>query len=234
MLKYMNGIIWLLTKLCCYVYGGMIDMKNTIAIIGGTGRAGRFLVKTAKEEGYRVRMLVRTPKKSLLEDPNITLIEGDARDPDVILSLLSGCHAVINTFGQPNKAVPLYSEITALVIQTMKELEIKRYVGVTGGSLDIEGDKKSILNKVGASVFRILYAEMMEDKRKELQLLRKSKLDWTLIRLPFVEENKKSQAIKEDEFDMPGFQISSRDIARFMIEQIHNPSYIGKTPFIAN
>ncbi|MGG2087421.1 NmrA family NAD(P)-binding protein [Priestia aryabhattai] len=38
-------------------------MKNTIAIIGGTGRAGRFLVKLAKEEGYRVRMLVRTPKK---------------------------------------------------------------------------------------------------------------------------------------------------------------------------
>lgn len=72
MLKYMNGIIWLLTKLCCYVYGGMIDMKNTIAIIGGTGRAGRFLVKTAKEEGYRVRMLVRTPKKSLLDDPNFT------------------------------------------------------------------------------------------------------------------------------------------------------------------
>ncbi|MFB8422898.1 NAD(P)-dependent oxidoreductase [Priestia megaterium] len=209
-------------------------MKNTIAIIGGTGRAGKFLAKSAVKKGYSVRMLVRTPKKSLLDDPNITLIEGDARDQDVILSLLSGCHAVINTFVQPNKAVPLYSEITALVIQTMKELEIRRYVGVTGGSLDIEGDKKSILNKVGASVFRILYAEMMEDKRKELQLLRKSKLDWTLIRLPFVKENKKSQAIKEDEFDMPGFKISSRDIARFMIEQIHNPSYIGKTPFIAN
>ena len=98
-------------------------MKNTIAIIGGTGRAGKFLVKTAKEKGYRVRLLVRTPKKSLLNDPNITFIEGDARNPDVILSLLSGCHAVINTFGQPNKAVPLYSEITSLVIQTMKDLK---------------------------------------------------------------------------------------------------------------
>ncbi|MBY0065020.1 MULTISPECIES: NAD(P)-dependent oxidoreductase [Priestia] len=209
-------------------------MKNTIAIIGGTGRAGKFLAESAVKKGYSVRMLVRTPKKSLLDDSNITLIQGDARNPDTILSLLSGCHAVINTFGQPNKAVPLYSEITALVIQTMKELEIKRYVGVTGGSLDIEGDKKSILNKVGAIVFRILYSEMMEDKRKELQLLQASKLDWTLIRLPFVKENEKSKVIKEDDFDMPGFKISSRDIARFMIEQLHNPSYIGKTPFIAN
>lgn len=226
--------MWLLTKLCCYVYGGMIDMKNTIAIIGGTGRAGKFLAKSAIKKGYSVRILVRTPKKSLLNDPNITLIEGDARNPDVILSLLSGCHAVINTFGQPNKAVPLYSEITSLVIQTMKELEIKRYIGVTGGSLDIDGDKKSVLNKIGAIVFRILYAEMMEDKRKELHLLQASKLDWTLIRLPFVKENEKSKVIKEDDFDMPGFKISSRDIARFMIEQLHNPSYIGKTPFISN
>lgn len=46
--------------------------------------------------------------------------------------LLSGCHAVINTFGQPNKAIPLYSEVTEVVIQVMKELSIKRYIGVTG------------------------------------------------------------------------------------------------------
>lgn len=226
--------MWLFTRRYCYAYGGMITMKNTIAIIGGTGRAGKFLAKSAVKKGYNVRMLVRTPKESLFDDPNIILIQGDARNPNDILSLLSGCHAVINTFGQPNKAVPLYSKITALVIQTMKELEIKRYIGVTGGSLDIDGDKKSVLNKIGAMAFRILYSEMMKDKRKELHLLQASKLDWTLIRLPFVKENEKSKAIKEDDFDMPGFNISSHDIARFMIEQLHNPSYIGKTPFISN
>ncbi|MGG0481743.1 NAD(P)H-binding protein [Priestia megaterium] len=209
-------------------------MKNTIAIIGGTGRAGKFLAKSALEKGYHVRMLVRTPPKPLFDGQNITLIQGDARNRDDILSLLRGCQAVINTFGQPNKAVPLYSEITALVIQTMKELEIKRYIGVTGGSLDIDGDKKSVLNKIGAMAFRILYSEMMRDKRKELQLLQTSRLDWTLVRLPFVKEHRKSQAIKENTFDMPGFNIASCDIARFMIEHIHNSSYIGKTPFISN
>jgi len=102
------------------------------------------------------------------------------------------------------------------------------------GSLDIDGDKKSILNKIEAMAFRLLYSEMIEDKRKELQLLQTSRLDWTLVRLLFIKEHRKSQAIKEDAFDMPGFNISSRDIARFMIEQIHNSSYIGKTPFISN
>ncbi|MDH2451579.1 NAD(P)H-binding protein [Priestia megaterium] len=82
--------------------------------------------------------------------------------------------------------------------------------------------------------FRLLYSEMIEDKRKELQILQTSRLDWTLVRLLFIKEHRKSQAIKEDAFDMPGFNISSRDIARFMIEQIHNSSYIGKTPFISN
>lgn len=209
-------------------------MKRTIAIIGGTGKAGKFLAETAIKKGYKVRMLVRNPEKVLVTNKNIELIKGDAQSSESILSLLEGCEAVVNTFGQPNKETPLYSEVTKLIIAAMSKMGIKRYIGVTGGSLDIYGDKKSLANRFGALIFRMMYAEMIKDKKKELALLQESGIDWTLIRLPFVFENNSGKAIKESLYDMPGLTITNRDIADFLIDEISASKYVHQTPFIAN
>ncbi|MFB9761699.1 SDR family oxidoreductase [Ectobacillus funiculus] len=209
-------------------------MKYTIAIIGGTGKAGRFLAETAIKKGYKVRMLVRNPEKVLIANKNIELIKGDAQSSESIVSLLKGCEAVVNTFGQPNREAPLYSEVTKLVIATMSKMGIKRYIGVTGGSLDVYGDKKSLANRFGAIVFRVMYAEMIQDKKKELALLQESGIDWTLVRLPFVFEKSGNKAIKESLYDMPGLTITNRDIADFLINEISDSKYLRQTPFIAN
>lgn len=73
-----------------------------------------------------------------------------------------------------------------------------------------------------------------EDKYKELNLLLKSNLDWTFVRLPFVAEGIATGSIKESLTDMPGMKIYNGDIAEFLIKQISNPLYIRKCPFIAN
>ncbi|WP_129710741.1 NmrA family NAD(P)-binding protein, partial [Priestia megaterium] len=55
-------------------------MKNVIAIIGGTGKAGKYLAETAIQKGYKVRLLVRSPEKLTFADPNVSFIQGDARN----------------------------------------------------------------------------------------------------------------------------------------------------------
>lgn len=209
-------------------------MKRTIAIIGGTGKAGRFLAETAIKKGYKVRMLIRNPEKVSVTSQNIELIKGDAQNPESIYSLLKGCEAVVNTFGQPNRETPLYSEITKLIITTMSNTGVKRYIGVTGGSLDIYGDKKSLANQFGAILFRMIYSEMIKDKKKELALLQESEIDWTLVRLPFVVEKNSNKPIKDSLYDMPGLTITNRDIADFLITEISASKYLRQTPFIAN
>lgn len=129
---------------------------------------------------------------------------------------------------------PIYSKVTRDILEVMKEKDIKRYIGVTGGSLNIIGDKKGLLNKIGAKMFEVLFSKMMKDKREELNILLKNKdLDWTLIRLPFVKEGVEVRAVKESLIDMPGAMISNKEIANFIISQIDNKEYIHKTPFIA-
>jgi putative NADH-flavin reductase len=212
-----------------------MDHSYKIAIIGGTGKVGRHIASKALENGYQVRMLVRNPKKLTFSDNRVEIVEGDVQNLEDIQNLLKDCQIVINTFGQPLKEKPIYSSVTETILEVMAELKIERYIGVTGGSLTINGDKKSIINKVGAKLFEIIYSTMMIDKKKEWHILNGIKrIKWTLIRLPFIVDSTEIGYIKEDLTDMPGTKITNGDIATFMINQIENPKYVQKAPFISN
>lgn len=212
-----------------------MDNSNMIAIIGGTGKVGRHVASKALENGYQVRMLVRNPEKLTFRDPRIEIVEGNVQNLEDIQKLLKGSQIVINTFGQPLKEKPIYSSVTENILKVMADLEIDRFIGVTGGSLTINGDKKSVLNRVGAKMFEIIYFNMMKDKKKEWHILNRNKLiKWTLIRLPFIVEGTEIGFIKENLTDMPGTKITNQDIATFIINQIENLKYVQKAPFISN
>lgn len=207
--------------------------RQTIAIVGGTGTVGKHVAATAIEQGYSVRILARRPERVQLKSPHAITIEGNVSDEVAIRSLLVGSDAVINTFGQPMRNKPFYSEVTMRLLETMKETGIRRYVGVTGGSLDIEGDRKSWMNRMGARVFRLLYGDFIRDRKRELSVLRESDLDWTLVRLPFVHERDVMKSVKVDQYDMPGTKISNTHIARFLVDQVQDAAFLRKTPFIS-
>ncbi|WP_044354551.1 NAD(P)-dependent oxidoreductase [Paenibacillus sp. E194] len=207
--------------------------RQTIAIVGGTGTVGKHVAATAIEQGYSVRILARRPERVQLKSPHAIIIEGNVSDETAIHSLLAGSDAVINTFGQPMRDKPFYSEVTMRLLETMKEAGIRRYIGVTGGSLDIEGDRKSWMNRMGARLFRLLYGDFIRDRQRELSVLRESDVDWTLVRLPFVHERDVMKSVKVDQYDMPGTKISNSHIARFLVDQVQDAAFLRKTPFIS-
>lgn len=212
-----------------------MDHSYKIGIIGGTGTVGRHIATSAIQQGYKVRMLVRNPEKLLYKDDKIEIVQGQIQDIEMIRELLKDCNVVINTFGQPTKEKPIYSKVTKSILEVMKDLNITRYIGVSGGSLTISGDKKSMLNRFGAKMFELLFPRMMKDKKFEWEILSNDKhIQWTLIRLPFVKDSLKSNDIKESHTDMPGTNITNQDIAYFIIEHLDNPKYIHKAPFISH
>lgn len=207
--------------------------QKRIAIIGGTGKVGKYIAETALERGYAVRMLVRNPDRIQVRQDYMELIVGDAMDAESIRETIRNCDVVINAFGQPAKADPSYSEVTQLLLISMRDQGIQRYIGVTGGSLTLDGDRKSFINRLGAKLFEVFFAKMMIDKRKEHDILKQSDLDWTLVRLPFVVEGSVKGDIRENLIDMPGSKITNGDIAHFLVGQIDEKSHYRQTPFIA-
>lgn len=207
---------------------------NKIAIIGANGKAGKYLIKQALQEGYFVRILTRSPDKIEISHQHLEIIQGDARDVFTIRRLLQDCKAVINTVGQPKKESYIFSSVTNHVLEVMKKYNIKRYILVSGGSLDVQGDKKRFVNRLGAKLFRLFLPKMMDDKYKELQMIQSSDVDWTIVRLPFVVEGEGTGQIKESVIDLMGIKIQNGDIASFLIQQINDDTYNRKCPFISN
>ncbi|MCH4566143.1 SDR family oxidoreductase [Bacillus sp. ES1-5] len=211
-----------------------MESTNKIAILGANGKAGKFLVNEALKKGYQVKILTRNSNNMTITNENLETIIGDARDFSSIRELLKGCRAVINAVGQPKNESYIFSTVTKHILEAMKEFEIKRYILISGGSLNVTGDQKGIVNKIGATLFKAFLSMMMQDKYKELQTIQGSDVDWTIVRLPFVMEGKSIGNIKKSLVDMPGIKIQNGDIAPFIIKQINSEKYVGKCPFISN
>ncbi|AUD25958.1 SDR family oxidoreductase [Bacillus cereus group sp. BC251] len=211
-----------------------MESTNKIAILGANGKAGKILVNEALEKGYQVKILTRNSTNTEKINKNIETIIGDARNFSTIQDLLQGCSAVINAVGQPKNESYIFSTVTKHILEAMKESKIKRYILISGGSLNVTGDQKRIVNKIGATLFKLFLPKMMQDKYKELQIIQNSEVDWTIVRLPFVIEGNGIGNIKESLVDMPGIKIQNGDIAPFIIKQINSDRYVRKCPFISN
>ncbi|EDX67501.1 NADH-flavin reductase [Bacillus cereus] len=211
-----------------------MENTNKIAILGANGKAGKILVNEALEKGYQVKILTRNSTNTEKINKNIETIIGDARNFSTIQDLLQGCSAVINAVGQPKNESYIFSTVTKHILEAMKESKIKRYILISGGSLNVTGDQKRIVNKIGATLFKLFLPKMMQDKYKELQIIQNSEVDWTIVRLPFVIEGNGIGNIKESLVDMPGIKIQNGDIAPFIIKKINSDRYVRKCPFISN
>lgn len=205
-----------------------------IAIIGGTGKAGKYLVKQLVNQGFKMKVLLRNPNK--LESTNLLIekVSGDVRNFESVNSLIEGCSAVISTLGHTKGESPVFSLATDNVIKAMNAQNIKRYIMITGIALNTQHDNKKFRTKFLSKIMTLSYPAIIADKQKEYSKLVESNLDWTLIRIPLIEQTESSGKIKISLSDCPGKKISSTDLANFLISQLSDDSFIRKSPFIAN
>jgi putative NADH-flavin reductase len=205
-----------------------------IAIIGGGGRTGKYLVTQLINQGYSVKLLIRNPENFQIKSPLIEIVKGDALDFEAINYLLKNCQAVISTVGQ-RPGEPLVAELaTKNVLQAMLQNNVKRYLLVAGVNIDTPFDNKSEETIIATNWMKTNYPIIQEDRQKAYTLLFNSSVDWTLVRVPFIEFTDAVGKIVVNLEDCLGNKISAGNIAAFLIEQLSDKTYIGKSPFIAN
>jgi putative NADH-flavin reductase len=211
-----------------------MKQKLKLAIIGGTGKAGKYLVQQLLSQEFRLKLLLRNPENFELKSPLIEIIKGDARNYEAVSSLVEGCQAVISTIGQPRGETSIFSDATNNVIQAMTQHNVKRYIITTGLNVDAPLDNKGSKTKMATEWMKLNYPKTTLDKQVEFEMLTNSNIDWTLVRLPLIELTDERRKMVVDLEDCPGDKISSTDLAYFLIEQLSEDLYIRKSPFIAN
>lgn len=207
---------------------------NKIAVIGGTGKAGKYLVSELLKRRIPIHLLVRITSHVKLTDPLVETVIGDARDYPSVLELLDGCDAVISTLGQPQGESSIFSDAAKNILRAMEETGVKRYLVIAGLNVDAPGDRKSEQVRFSTDWMYHNYPETTKDRQVEFDLLRNSSVDWTMVRLPMIIQTEEHFPVAVSLTDCPGDRISAADLAHFLVDQLISEEYVRKSPFIAN
>lgn len=209
---------------------------NTIAIIGSNWKVGRFFVNEALKNKYKVKVLIRDPKKlnffTHYLHENVEIIIGDAKSKEDIFKLLENCKAVINTVGHKKNCGDFYANITTNILEGMKFYGIKRYIGIASENIFENTDKRGVFQKLKIFLTNKIYKIKMEDKKNAVSILKNSEINWSVYRIPKVVESKEIKDIKLNDFSIGGYSISNKNLAKFIVSQIDNKENFGKIPFI--
>lgn len=205
-----------------------------IAVIGGNGKSGQYLVQNLLEKRYSLKLLVRHPENFTLQNPLIEVVKGDARDEAAIYTLIKGADFVISTLGQPKGEKSIFSDAAKNIVNAMNHYDIKRYIVTTGLSVNTAYDHKNERVKMATDWMYQNYPETTADKQKEYEFLLESNLDWTLVRLPLIHLTEENFPTETSLTDCKGEGISAADLAEFLAFQIEDSEYIRKSPFLYN
>lgn len=213
-----------------------MEKTKKIAVIGGTGKSGKYLVAQLLDRGFQFKLLVRNPERFHLQNSSVEVLIGNVRDYQVVRTLVDGCYAVISTLGLglPPSEPTLFSMATRNILQAMHEGDIRRYIVITGLNVDTPFDKKGFKTKTATDWMYANYPNSTADRQKEYNLLTASHVDWTLVRLPLIEQTEVRGKTNTSLQDCPGDKISAADLADFLIKQLDDHTFIKQAPFIAN
>lgn len=212
----------------------MQNSTTKILILGATGGTGRLIVQQAVARGYDVTVLVRSAEKA----KGLTgakLVIGDARDEAALRQALKGRDAVISALGTPAspfREVRLLSTATRALVSAMKAEGVSRLICITGiGAGDSVGHGGFVFDKL---IFPLLLRKVYADKNRQEAIVRDSGLDWVLVR-PAMLHNKPAGGATRALTDLSGFhggRISRGEVARFVLDQVREPTWLHRAPLI--
>ncbi len=206
-----------------------------LLIIGGTGGTGKELIKRALDEDHEITVLVRNPKKVHTVHPNLRILEGNVLDSNSVERAVIGQDAVLSALGHKRFFIKttILSKGTNNIINAMNKNEVRRLICIT--SLGVNDSRYRLGLYYTLFTIPVILFFYFLDKSKQEKLIRKSGLEWTIVRPGQLFNGK----IRENYKHGPKVGhyiltkiISRADVAHFMLSQLHDKTYLHKAPGI--
>ncbi|KAG9261836.1 flavin reductase (NADPH) [Astyanax mexicanus] len=210
-----------------------------IAVLGATGQTGVQLVSQALQQGHLVTAIVRNPGKLTVTHDNLKVVEGNIFSEESLKPHFKDQDAVMSCLGFPPalmSGVTGYTESMTATLGAMREARVNRIITMTSWYTEPNSGSKAsfFIRNMLLPMIRSVLTNMHE---MEQQLQKTEDVDWTVVRPPGL----KNIPVTESEFmthegyfvpDENGYPIgqavSRADVARFMLGQLTNNSWIKK------
>ena len=204
-----------------------------LAIVGATGPTGRELVQQALAAGHVVTAGVRSPKTANLPT-NVRLVEADVTRASSLAPLVTGQDAVLCALGSKisRKPTTLLSGGTKNLVGAMTSAGVRRLVCITGiGAGDSKGHGGFLYDHI---IQPLLLSEIYKDKTRQEEVIRRSGLEWTIVR-PAMLTNGPATGKFREIIDISGVtakKISRSDVAAYVLRAVAAPQTVGTTVLI--
>ena len=207
-----------------------------LAVFGATGRTGRHVVEQALERGHEVTALARSPQKLDAYRERIAIVGGDVQDADAVQEAIAGADVVISVLG-PTENVPDYQVTrgTGHILDAMKRHGVERLIVSAGAGVSVPKDEPGLFNKLINVFLKLFSRHVYEDMKRVVATVRKSDVDWTIVRVPMLTDDAPKGEIKVGYVGKGmGPRLARADMASFILDQVEDDAYVHEAPAISN
>jgi len=203
-----------------------------VIIFGANGKTGRLVTEKALKAGHSVTAFLRDKSKLILEDKNLTIIEGQATNFEDVNKAMKNQEVVISCLGTDmiSDVSTILFEMTKNIVKAMKENKVNRFIFTSSAGVENE-----IPGEIGKRMMEML-KKPLDDHRNAVNEIKSNNLIYTIVRpLGLTEEDEKG-SYKEVETGVPenGITITRADVASFIIKSISDKNYENKSISISN
>ncbi|MGI8466872.1 MAG: NAD(P)-dependent oxidoreductase [Pyrinomonadaceae bacterium] len=207
-----------------------------IAIIGGTGSVGRKVVEQCLENGDKVIVVARNPKAISTTHERLETRAGDVSDEKSIEKAVLGTELIVSAIGMSNAKEPtaFYSEGMTNIVKAMQSCQIKRIIAVGASGYVNKPRQTFLIRLVQKYIIQKILRYTYEDLMRMETVLRKSNLDWTIVRPTRLTHGKRTGKYRaEPETVVGGTSISRADVADFIVNHLTDQETYRKAIGIA-
>jgi putative NADH-flavin reductase len=212
-----------------------MDSIKTVSVFGASGRVGKEVVKLALLHGYKVKAHCRPGAKCSLKHDNLSVFKGDIFNYELIKDVVEGSECVIITLGHRKPYKDIFCEdSTGLIIKAMEETGASRLVCLTGAMIGDVEDNLTFPFKLLKKVMVKRLTPIFSDRAGQENAVRRSGLQWTLVKPPRLIENGERKIFIYSETLKMGISssIGFDDLAEFLVEQIASKDYLHKAVYV--
>lgn len=206
-----------------------------VFVFGASGATGREVVKRALDHGYSVRAFVRDPSKLRITHDRVATMVGDVTDYASVERAVQGADAIASALGSGNSlsSQPALVDGVRNIVRAMQHAGVRRFVYLSMLGVNGSGRQLGLVDRY--VVLPLLLRNVMQDHARKEEIIRRSTLDWVIVRPPRLTNGPYTGNYRSGEDVTDGTflaSISRADVADFMVKQLTSDHYVHRSPVV--
>jgi putative NADH-flavin reductase len=208
-----------------------------LTVFGGTGGTGAQVISAALDAGHTVIAPARDPARIRASHERLRAVRADVLAPPSLVGTVDGADAVVSALGLANGRRPttVYSTGVGNILDAMRVAGVRRFVGVSALPVTPRAEVSVLERRVLYPILYRFFGAGYADMERMEQLLRRSAVDWTVVRPPRLTNGPATGRYRRAvNHHLPhGRTISRADLAAEMLRLLDDPHAVRATVGVA-